>query len=68
MARQRPANRQDPLEDYSVSPAGAATSSALRYFSPNSLRLDLFFHRPQLVLVVILPEQSSGTLKGKRNG
>lgn len=56
MARQRPVNRQDPLEDYSVSPAGAATSSALRYFPPNSLRLNLFFHRPQLVLVVILPE------------
>ncbi|KAJ5304851.1 uncharacterized protein N7443_004511 [Penicillium atrosanguineum] len=31
MARQRPStSRQDPLEDYSISPAGAAISSALR--------------------------------------
>ncbi|KAJ6160693.1 hypothetical protein N7470_004089 [Penicillium chermesinum] len=39
MARQRPSvNRQDPLEDYSVTPAGASASSDLRYFATHFLR------------------------------
>lgn len=41
MARQRPStNRQDPLEDYSIAPAGASiASSALRYLTARFLRL-----------------------------
>lgn len=42
MARQRPSvNRQDPLEDYSVTPAGASAASPdLRYLTPHFLHRD----------------------------